>query len=85
MAKGRLKTEGMVFRRLFFSWAMKPGQEQWIDGLIGFGSMVCRQAVRCFLPRIHLVNMPPSLPKMTDRVYKTPQHKIMAGPDGIST
>lgn len=39
MIHGKRSSEnrGDGFQTTFcFSWAMKPGQEQWIDGLIGF-------------------------------------------------
>ena len=42
------------------------------------------QACKC-LPRHHLGSIPPSRPINSDTAYTPPRHKIIAGPEGIST
>ena len=42
------------------------------------------QACKC-LPRHHLGSIPPSRPINNDTAYTPPRHKIIAGPEGIST
>ncbi len=42
------------------------------------------QARKC-LPRHHFGSIPPSRPINSDTAYTPPRHKIIAGPEGIST